>query len=94
MKEKLLKEISESESFTENNIFQFCVDNDYDIGTVTSTINKLIDTGEIVKCYYCSYECRFSSEPICENSYMILTVKLHEFNSSSIDELMKDSHES
>lgn len=35
MKDKLLKEISESGSFTENNIFQFCVDNYYDIGTRT-----------------------------------------------------------
>lgn len=87
MKEKLLKEISNSGGFTENNIFHFCIDNDYDIATVTNTINDLIDAGEIVKYYYHPYGCRFSDEPIGQESYMILTIKISKF--LNIEELMK-----
>lgn len=87
MKEKLLKEIFNSGEFTENNIFHFCIDNGYDIATVTNTINNLIDSEEIVKCYYHPYECRFSDEPMGDESYMILTTKLSKF--LNIEELMK-----
>ena len=80
MKDKLLKEITESDSFTENNIFQFCVDNDYDIGTVTSTINKLIDTGEIVKCFLSPDDNLFYSEDVTGNCMSCFHVKYKKLN--------------
>lgn len=80
MKDKLLKEISESGSFTENNIFQFCVDNDYDIGTVTSTINELIDSGELIKSFLSPDDSLFYSEDITINCMSCFHVKYKKLN--------------
>lgn len=85
-KENLLKEISESYIFSENNIFQFCIDNDCDIGTVTVKVNELIEDNKIFKHYYCPYEERFAGEPIGNNSYVVLTNKMPKLN---IQELME-----
>lgn len=86
IKESLLKEISCAIVFSENNIFQFCIDNDCDIGTVTVIINKLIEDNKIFKHYYCPYEERFAGEPIGNNSYVVLTNKIPKLN---IQELME-----
>lgn len=85
LEKKLLEEIPES-LFSENSIFQFCVDNDVDIGTVTMILNELIDDGKVHKLYYCPYEERTSTEAIGCESYPIFTIKLPVLN---IDELMK-----
>lgn len=86
LEQKLLSEISESYIFSENNIFQFCIDNDCDIGTVAVIINKLIEDNKIFKHYYCPYEERFAGEPIGNNSYVVLTNKIPKLN---IQELME-----
>lgn len=72
MKEELLKEISDTDIFSVNNIYQFCIDNELDIGTVIGAINELIDEGKIINQYYCPWEERFSDLPIGGNSYIVL----------------------
>lgn len=74
LKEKLLMAILDSDIFSDNNIYQFCVDNDCDIGTVTVEINKLIEDNKIVKKYYCPYEERFADEPIGKSTYVVLKI--------------------
>ena len=80
---KLLSEISnQAGMFNSNNIWHFCIENDYDIATVTNCVNKLIDDGKIVKFYYCPYEERFANE-----SYGLFSLKLKKLTKENIDEL-------
>lgn len=89
MKENLLKEISESDIFSENNVFQFCIDNDSDIATVTNIINELIDENKIIKRYYCPWEERFAGEPIGDSSYIVLQSKLPKLTKLNIKKLIQ-----
>lgn len=86
---KLLSEISnQAGMFNSNNIFQFCIENDCDIATVTNCVNKLIDERKIVKRYYCPYEERFANEPIGKDSYETFSLKLEKITKENINELM------
>ena len=89
LKQKLLKEISEAVLFSENHIFQFCLDNDSAIGTATILLNKLIDDGKIQKLYYCPYEERTANEPIGNDSYPVFIKSYNKLNKSDITRLMK-----
>lgn len=80
MKEKLLNEISSVGYFTENNIFQFCVNNNSDIGTVTKLINELIDSRELIKSFLSPDDNLFYSEDITGNCMACFHVKYKKLN--------------
>lgn len=80
LKQKLLKVISESLIFSDNSIYNFIIENDSDIGTVTMLLNELINENKVLKMYYCPYEERTANEPIGTESYQIFIITFDKAN--------------
>lgn len=88
VEELLLQEIGDSLLFGENQIFSFCIDNDYNIAIVINALNKLIDENRVQKLYYSPAESRFELERIGDDSFEVFSLKYSRMTNNDIDILM------